>query len=77
MGVFAAILALATTACAAGNPVSGELRAQCIEVLRDGLASGATWEKVHAAEALLDLDYRAGVYEAFKAELETRGGEPE
>lgn len=77
LGVFAAILALATTACAAGNPVSGELRAQCIEVLRDGLASGATWEKVHAAEALLDLDYRAGVYEAFKAELETRGGEPE
>ncbi len=53
------------------------LRAQCVETLRDGLQSGERWKKVHAAEALLDLDYRKGVYAAFREELARHGEEPE
>lgn len=60
-----------------GSGVSEELRERCVRTLRDVLADGRRWVKVHAAEYLLALDYREGVQAAFERELEHFSEEPQ
>lgn len=48
--------------------LSSELRAHAIEQLHSVLYSDLKWEKIHAAEYLLALDYRTGVDSVFKKE---------
>src|SRR5262245_41161699 len=52
-----------------------EIRGKAVSTLRDILKSGREWEKVHAAEALLENGYSEGVTEVFEAEL-GRAGPP-
>ncbi len=64
----------------AGEDVSGvdeALRERCVRSLREGLAEGQRWVKVHAAEYLLALDYREGVQETFQRELADSSQEPQ
>ncbi len=66
-----------STSAAAPATVTPELREHCVETLRTVLAEEELWVKVHAAESLLALSYPQGVREAFTAELEKFGSEPE
>jgi SSS family solute:Na+ symporter len=50
-------------------------RAKCI--LYDVLQNGYQWEKVHAAEFLLDLGYNQDICETFHSELASHGTVPE
>ena len=56
---------------------SARVRTEAVALLREALATGDAWVKVHAAEALLRLDYRQGVREAFERELAARGDTPQ
>ncbi|MEX2569602.1 MAG: Na+:solute symporter [Cyclobacteriaceae bacterium] len=56
--------------------VAAELRQDAIDHLQSVLFSDLKWVKVHAAEYLLKLDYRAGVDSVFKSEEEKFGDEP-
>lgn len=57
--------------------VTPELRENSIRTLRDVLEKEDRWVKVHAAEFLLELDYRDGVEATFLQELDRYGEEPE
>ena len=57
--------------------VSDELREQSVAVLQYVLHHGEKWEKVHAAEFLLELSYPYEVYDVFKNELNENGHLPE
>lgn len=78
------ILSLAVVAVLAGcgSREAGEsgsdvaLRERSLNVLRDAMASGENWPRVHAAECLLTLDYPQGVREQFEKELTAHGSEP-
>jgi len=58
-----------------GRFVSETLRDEAVEKLQETLNSDLKWEKVHAAEFLLNLGYTNGVYETFLKEGKDRGGE--
>lgn len=55
--------------------VKEELREAAIENLRETLNSDLTWEKVHAAEFLLELGHNNEVRECFMQEVKQRDGE--
>ena len=59
------------------TPLSPELREEALDTLRSALREESRWVKVHAAEALLSLGYPEGVREAFLAEYEQFGEEPQ
>lgn len=50
------------------------LRTRALETLREGMAKGKEWVKVHAAEALIWTGNPQGVKEAFLAELKKKPG---
>ncbi|WP_040414370.1 sodium:solute symporter family transporter [Cyclobacterium qasimii] len=56
--------------------VSTKLREHAIEQLQSVLYSDLKWEKIHAAEYLLALDYQIGVDSVFKKEELKFGNEP-
>jgi solute:Na+ symporter, SSS family len=49
------------------------MREEAVAVLRESLSDTDPWTKVHAAEALIRLDYRQGVQEVFDKELAEHG----
>lgn len=78
-GVLVSTIAWPLSAPAADGPteVTPELRQQAVEVLRRALQEAQQWEKVHAAEFLLALDYSQGVREVFAKELAEHEGTPQ
>ncbi len=84
----AAAVALLVLACRSGaarpaadlerRNVTPQLRERAVNVLREAFRTGKRWKKVHAAEALVSLDYDVGKVRAvFAAELEQYGDVPE
>ncbi|SHN33098.1 transporter, SSS family [Cyclobacterium lianum] len=73
------VLALPLVSCEvnthSGAEVSSEVRQEAITQLQSVLYSDLNWEKVHAAEYLLELDYRSGVDSVFKREEKEFGNE--
>ena len=57
--------------------VSEPLRQHAVSVLRHALTEQPKWIKLHAAEALLALDYRENVRQTFLDELERHGKQPQ
>ncbi|MDD4890856.1 MAG: hypothetical protein PHU85_13125, partial [Phycisphaerae bacterium] len=57
--------------------VTPAIRQRSIDAMRQTLDQEQRWIKVHAAEYLLELDYRDGVREVFLKELDLHGDEPE
>ncbi|MEX0643345.1 MAG: hypothetical protein WD468_11620 [Pirellulales bacterium] len=57
--------------------VSNKLRDEAIAKLREVRDTQESWVKVHAAEWLVELGYPQGVADAFRAELEAHGNDPE
>lgn len=57
--------------------IDAELREQCLAVLRAALTGPPGWEKIHAAEALLKLQFDEGVDQAIEHDLNTVGGRPQ
>ena len=69
-----------TLPCQAAEPddaVTLELRQRAVETLRETMRTEERWVKVHAAEFLLELDYREGVQETFEKERSLFEAEPE
>ena len=66
--------------CSGSQPELSEgdqnLRKESVGQLRDSLTAQQRWVKVHAAEFLVSLDYRDGVFEEFSEELRLHGEEP-
>ena len=56
--------------------VSADLRQRSLKTLTAALEKQNGWTKVHAAEALLSLDYPHGVAQTFGRELALNGNEP-
>ncbi len=54
---------------------SEKLKKAALEQLHSTLSSNFEWEKVHAAEFLLNLGYPENVYETFLKEEEQKGDE--
>ena len=59
------------------EPVSEPLRQHAVSVLHHALTEQPQWVKVHAAEAMLALDYREDVRQTFLDELEHHGEQPQ
>lgn len=59
------------------DQIGESLRAPGLEAMQKALHQGKRWEKVHAAEFLISLDYREGVREVFEKEAVQSGSEPE
>ena len=57
--------------------MSAELRQQAVDVLRNALKQQSRWQKVHAAEYLLALDYPQDVANVFAQQLEQFSEEAE
>ncbi len=62
----------------AATKVTSELRERAVDVLRQAVRTQQRWKKVHAAEALVSLDYDvARVRAEFATELDRDGDTPE
>jgi SSS family solute:Na+ symporter len=75
--LFLVLLFLIFAGCSAPEDrvVSGELRQEALEQLQSVLRSGQKWEKVHAAECLLDLGYSQDITDIFREEETLSGTE--
>ncbi|MEO7297975.1 MAG: hypothetical protein ABI042_05295 [Verrucomicrobiota bacterium] len=62
---------------AAGSPVSASMREQALAGLREVLTNETSWPRIHAAEALLELDYPQGILKVMEEDLRKRGAEPQ
>lgn len=69
--LIAALLTSAGIAEGTSPPVSKQLEQRALAVLRDALANGKEWVKVHAAESLVWTGHPEGVYKTFLRERDS------
>lgn len=63
--------------CGNNNPISDKVINKAMDELKFIVSNGHRWEKVHAAEFLLELGYDENIYEIFSSELQKNGHKPQ